>query len=94
MNAFVMPLVSAGPAAGESHSQAAPVTATDDLHLDAGAIEAIVERVVQRELAPVKEQLAHEAWGLRDVVAGVGYILGLMGLASYVQYRKTSRGRE
>jgi hypothetical protein len=47
-----------------------------------------VARVVEKELAPLKAQLAEQAWGLRDIVAGIGYILGLMGLASYVHYRK------
>jgi nickel transport protein len=61
--------------------------------LDADTIEAIVERTVQRELAPLKAQLAREAWGLRDIVAGVGYIIGLMGLASYIQYRKAATGK-
>lgn len=61
--------------------------------LDADTLEAIVERTVQRELAPLKAQLAQEAWGLRDIVAGVGYIIGLMGLASYIQYRRAAIGK-
>jgi nickel transport protein len=55
---------------------------------DAKEIEAIVERAVERKLIPIKAQLAEQAWGFRDIVAGIGYILGLMGLASYMHNRK------
>lgn len=65
-----------------------PLPTTDAAPLDAAAIEAIVERAVERKLAPIKAQVAQEAWGLRDIVAGIGYIIGLMGLASYIQFRK------
>jgi nickel transport protein len=64
---------------------------TDEVHLNANAIEQIVERAVEKKLAPLKAQLAQQAWGLRDIVAGIGYILGLMGLASYIRYRKTTK---
>jgi nickel transport protein len=62
--------------------------------LDAQAIEAIVERVVERKLAPIRSQLAGQGWTLRDVLAGLGYILGLVGLASYLHHRKQSPGRQ
>ena len=56
--------------------------------LDAQAFESIVEQVLERKLAPLRSQLAQQQWGLRDILAGLGYILGLMGLASYVHFRK------
>jgi nickel transport protein len=60
--------------------------------LDAQSIETIVERALERKLAPIRSQLAEQRWGLRDILAGLGYILGLMGLASYVHYRKQTPG--
>lgn len=60
--------------------------------LDAQAIETIVERALERKLAPIRSQLAEQGWTIRDILAGLGYILGLMGLASYVHYRKQTPG--
>jgi nickel transport protein len=71
----------------------APPARDERTQLDAGALEQIVGRVVARELAPLKAQLAEQAWGLRDILAGIGYILGLMGLASYLHYRKTKTAK-
>ncbi len=56
--------------------------------LDAEAIETIVERTLDKKLAPLRAQMADQSWGLRDIVAGIGYILGLMGLASYMHHRR------
>lgn len=46
-------------------------------------LEAMVERVVARQLRPLREELTAqgERVGLRDVLGGIGYILGLAGLA-------------
>ena len=65
----------------------------DGSSLSAEAVERIVARVVEKKLAPLQARIAEQAWGLRDIVAGIGYILGLMGLASYLHYRKTEKGR-
>ena len=62
--------------------------------LDAAAIEQIVERAVAKEVAPIRAQLAQQSWGFRDIVAGVGYILGLMGLASYIHHRKAANVKD
>ena len=67
-----------------------PKTIGNSAHLDAKAIESIVERALERKLAPLKAQMAEQAWGFRDIVAGLGYILGLMGLASYMHHRRKS----
>ncbi len=56
--------------------------------MDPAAIEHMVENALDRKLAPLRELLAAQEWGLRDVLGGLGYILGLIGLASYLQSRK------
>jgi hypothetical protein len=55
------------------------------------ALEAAIERAVARQIGPLREQLlaAQERVLLRDVLGGLGYILGLTGLALWW----TSRGR-
>jgi nickel transport protein len=43
------------------------------------------------ELSPIKRQLAElrkDSVSLADIMGGLGYILGLAGLASYMRYRK------
>lgn len=62
----------------------------DSITVDAKMLEQIVERAVEKKLAPIKAKLAEERWIFRDIFAGLGYILGLMGLASYIHYRKSS----
>jgi nickel transport protein len=55
------------------------------------ALEAIVESVLDRKLQPITRMLAdmqQEGPGVGDIFAGLGYILGLVGIAAYVQNRK------
>ena len=54
------------------------------------------EQILDRKLNPVKEQLLRLAEqgdrvGFRDVVAGLGYIAGLMGLAMYLTQKKQKK---
>jgi nickel transport protein len=51
-------------------------------------LEALVARSVESKLAPLRAQLADPEWGLRDILGGIGYILGLMGLAAYIHSRR------
>ncbi len=55
--------------------------------VSAAEIESIVERALERQLAPLRRQLAQERsdrYGFRDVAGGLGYILGLVGLVAYL----------
>ncbi len=50
-----------------------------------------VERVVRRELAPVKQMLAglqQAGPGLTEILGGIGYIIGLFGVVAYMKSRK------
>jgi nickel transport protein len=54
-------------------------------------LEAMVESVLDRKLQPITRMLAdmqQKGPGVGDIFAGIGYILGLVGLAAYVQNRK------
>ncbi len=54
-----------------------------------GEIEALIERAVAHEIAPVLEELNRLENRIRfqDVVGGIGYIVGLMGLIAYWKSR-------
>ena len=51
----------------------------------------MIESVLDRKLQPITRMLAdirQEGPDVRDIFAGIGYILGLVGIAVYVQNRK------
>jgi len=64
--------------------------------LDAAAVQALVEASLDKKISPVmKRLLAMEeamAIGLDDVMAGIGYIFGLAGVAAMVYSRKRTNG--
>ena len=49
-----------------------------------------IEAAVARQVKPLRRELRElkEAAGLRDIVGGIGYILGLCGLAALLRERK------
>lgn len=51
------------------------------------ALEAIIERAVARQVGPVREQLVsyEDEVRWRDVLGGLGYILGITGLALWLR---------
>jgi nickel transport protein len=54
-------------------------------------LEAVIETVLDRKLKPITRMLAdirQQGPTVRDIFAGIGYILGLVGIAAYVQSRK------
>jgi len=93
---------SRGEAAAESPSDPEPAAASPhpvrqtpapcpDGEMDAEILERMIQLALEKNLAPIRAQLAENAWGLRDILSGIGYILGLMGLASYLHYRQAGR---
>ena len=52
-----------------------------------------IERAVARQVRPLREQLAayEEQVRLRDIVGGLGYIIGLAGLALWGRCRKQAK---
>jgi nickel transport protein len=60
--------------------------------LDENQIKEIVGKALEEKLAPLQAQIARmnaeRAIGVADVIGGLGYILGLLGLAAYMKSRK------
>jgi nickel transport protein len=62
--------------------------------LSAAHLEKLVEAAVARQLGPVKEMLlkaANPQPGLRDILGGIGYLLGLAGIVAYFKARKKEK---
>lgn len=62
--------------------------------IDKQELEAIVGKILDEKLRPIKRKLAESGsseptW--RDIVGGIGYIVGLMGLALYFSNRRKSK---
>ncbi|MDY6973775.1 MAG: hypothetical protein SV775_15850 [Thermodesulfobacteriota bacterium] len=75
-------------AAGKQPEMGSP----SHMSLDARQIRLIVEQVLDSRLAPIQRELARarkqEGPGLTEVIGGIGYIFGLMGLILYFRGRK------
>ena len=86
--------VGAAPAATKPAAPAGPGQAASPAvkpTVDPAAIEAAVDKAISHRLTPVLAKLdeLEDRIGLRDVVGGLGFIIGLMGLAAYFK----SKGR-
>lgn len=89
----------AGPADGVSTTPAeetasdAAVSATPGL--SAREVEEIVARQLDEKLRPLNRMMAESrdrGPTLSDILGGIGYILGLVGLSAYIRFRK-GRGK-
>jgi nickel transport protein len=59
--------------------------------MDPKELEAMIERILDRKLKPITKMIAdaqQKGPSVKDILAGLGYILGLVGIAAYVQSRK------
>ncbi len=54
-------------------------------------IQLIVDKSLKKQLRPVMEQLSTRKF--TDILAGIGYILGLVGIGSYFHYRRKARNQ-
>ena len=74
----------AAPTPVSAAAKAAPGTTT--ANVDQQALEAALNKVLMRQLAPINEKLTDltiHRTSLPDVLGGIGYILGLCGLGAY-----------
>jgi nickel transport protein len=68
-----------------------PSTVEPDTAIKPEELEAIIENVLDKKLKPITRMLAdlrQEGPSVRDIIAGIGYIFGLVGIAAYVYSRK------
>jgi nickel transport protein len=66
-------------------------TAAQDTSISPQELQTIIESVLDKKLRPIHRSLSEmrqEGPTVRDVFAGIGYILGLVGIAAYVHSRK------
>lgn len=59
--------------------------------LDEAALRAIIADELEKQLAPIRRELAarqQDGPSMQDILAGIGYIFGLFGVAALVQARK------
>ncbi len=70
-----------------------PQTKTQVVGIDKKEMEQIVTKVLEKELAPIKMDLAmlkEHPIQIRDVLGGIGYILGIMGIFLYFKSRENT----
>ena len=73
------------PNSGSAHE--APAVPLDGYVHDPAEIERLVEKVISRQLTPIRRELeeSRRRRRLSDIIGGLGYIAGLMGLILYVR---------
>ncbi|WP_428569858.1 MAG: hypothetical protein ACP59X_10705 [Solidesulfovibrio sp. DCME] len=96
------PTVPAAPLATGPATVAAPVAPgsvpaaqAEKVCPDAAAIEAAVETAVEKKIAPIRKMLVDDKEkgpGLVEIFGGVGWLVGLGGLAAYAKGRKGGKG--
>lgn len=63
--------------------------------ITAAELSEIIDAALDKKLAPIKRTLAENSEKgptLQDILGGIGYILGLAGIAAYMQARKKQQG--
>lgn len=81
-------------AASQPVAQAAPQMAPAELE---ALVERAAERAVEKKVAPLRQMLERQVGdgpGLVEIVGGIGYILGLFGVAAFFAARRRERERK
>lgn len=61
--------------------------------VDNGELRTILQEVLEQELAPIRRSIAkanEKKPGFRDIIGGIGYLLGLAGLVAWFKNRQLS----
>ena len=82
----------ASPPAPEA--RAAPEKEVKSLSLSPGELEEIINAALEQKIAPLREMLAEQykagpSW--REIIGGIGWLVGLAGLAAYFRSRRSPR---
>jgi nickel transport protein len=76
----------------EEFSDTAENAHKEEADTDADKIRAMIEEVIDSRLSPISRKLAglekNRGPGLTEVIGGIGYIFGIMGLIMYLKARK------
>jgi len=94
---FAKTSVAYGAAAGRRAEASAPAAETQQplrrSHVELEAVEEIVDKLIAKRLLPLQESIERYEGRtrLRDVLGGLGYILGVAGLASFFVSRRASK---
>lgn len=75
------------------HQQKLETTAESKhaLALTKDELREIIDKSLEKKLAPIERQLAEQAEqgpDIKDILGGIGYILGLAGIAAYMKSKK------
>ncbi len=72
-------------------AQGEPSPQKGGLSIDAGEIRKMVEEAVEKKIRPLTAILVdsrEKDFSLRDIMGGIGYIIGLVGLAAYFRSKR------
>lgn len=87
--------VTAGPPQAEKTTgSTAPAANPDSRGLTADQVQAIFEKALDRKLKPLLKHLSESRQAgpsVSDIFGGIGYILGLVGLGAYIQFRRNKK---
>lgn len=71
-----------------------PLSSPEYSVINSEQLRLIIDESVSKQLSPIKRMLAEsreQKTSLKDILGGIGYIIGLLGMAAYMQARKGGR---
>ena len=73
-----------------------PTTAASVSGVDAVVLQQMIEQAVAKQVKPLRKELAayKEKAGLQDLLGGIGYIFGLVGLGIWLRQRKQDQQQD
>ncbi|MGD9210543.1 MAG: hypothetical protein PVI90_07195 [Desulfobacteraceae bacterium] len=81
----------------ETPTTPADTPAESTTKISSPELEAALEKMLDKKLAPILKKLSRleakekEGPGVTEIIGGIGYILGLMGLAAYIQFKRSTK---